>query len=34
MTAALVGMLVDEKKVEWDDPVTKYLPWFQLKDRR
>ena len=32
MTAALVGMLVDENKVEWDAPVTKYLPWFQLKD--
>ena len=26
MTAALVGMLVDEKKVEWDAPVTRYLP--------
>ena len=32
MTAALVGMLVDEKKVAWDEPVTNYLPWFQLKD--
>jgi len=32
MTAALVGMLVDEKKVAWDAPVTAYLPWFQLKD--
>jgi CubicO group peptidase (beta-lactamase class C family) len=32
MTAALVGMLVDEKKVDWDAPVTTYLPWFQLKD--
>src|SRR5688572_10700092 len=32
MTAALVGMLVDEKKVAWDDPVTKHLPWFQLSD--
>jgi len=32
MTAALVGMLVDEKKVEWDAPVTRYLPWFELKD--
>ena len=32
MTAALVGMLVDEKKVDWDAPVTRYLPWFQLKD--
>lgn len=32
MTAALVAMLVDEKKVAWDAPVTAYLPWFQLKD--
>lgn len=32
MTAALVAMLVDEKKIEWDAPVTRYLPWFQLKD--
>lgn len=32
MTAALVGMLVDEKKLAWDDPVTKHLPWFQLAD--
>ena len=32
MTAALIAMLVDEKTIEWDAPVTKYLPWFQLKD--
>jgi CubicO group peptidase (beta-lactamase class C family) len=32
MTAAALGMLVDEGKVRWDDPVTKYLPWFQLYD--
>lgn len=32
MTAALVGMLVDERKVKWDDPVVKYLRWFQIKD--
>src|SRR5438105_853024 len=32
MTAALVGMLVDDKKLNWDDPVVKHLPWFQLKD--
>ena len=32
MTAALVGMLVDEQKLAWDDPVIKYLPAFQLKD--
>jgi CubicO group peptidase (beta-lactamase class C family) len=32
MTAACLGMLVDSGKVKWDDPVTKYLPWFQLYD--
>jgi CubicO group peptidase (beta-lactamase class C family) len=32
MTAASIGMLVDEGKVRWDDPVTKYLPGFQLED--
>ena len=32
MTAAAIGMLVDEGSVEWDDPVTKHLPWFQLHD--
>ena len=32
MTAAAIGMLVDEGKVRWDDPVTKYLPTFQLYD--
>ena len=31
-TAAAVGMLVDEGKVRWDDPVTRHLPWFQLSD--
>ena len=32
MTATLVGMLVDENKVMWDDPVIRHLPSFQLKD--
>jgi len=32
MTAACVGMLVDEKKLTWDDPVTKHLKGFQLSD--
>jgi CubicO group peptidase (beta-lactamase class C family) len=31
-TAAALAMLVDEGKVKWDDPVTKYLPGFQLFD--
>ena len=32
MTAVAIAMLVDEGKVKWDDPVTKYLPEFQLYD--
>ncbi|WP_420147275.1 serine hydrolase [Spirosoma sp.] len=32
MTAACLGMLVDEGKLRWDDPVTNYLPAFQLYD--
>ena len=32
MTAALAGMLVDEGKLAWDDPVVKHLPSFQLRD--
>jgi CubicO group peptidase (beta-lactamase class C family) len=32
ITAAAIGMLVDEGKVQWDDPVTKHLPWFMLAD--
>jgi CubicO group peptidase (beta-lactamase class C family) len=31
-TAAAVGILVDEGKVSWDDPVQKHLPSFQLYD--
>jgi CubicO group peptidase (beta-lactamase class C family) len=32
-TATLTGMLVDEGKAGWDDPVTKYLPYFDLQVR-
>lgn len=32
MTAAAMGILVDEGKLHWDDPVTKHLPSFQLYD--
>jgi CubicO group peptidase (beta-lactamase class C family) len=32
MTSALIGMLVDEKKLAWDDPVVQHLPSFQLKN--
>jgi CubicO group peptidase (beta-lactamase class C family) len=31
-TATAIGMLVEEGKLEWDAPVTRYLPWFQLSD--
>lgn len=32
MTATCMGILVDEGKVSWDDPVVKFLPEFQLYD--
>lgn len=32
ITAAAVGMLVDEGKLRWDDPVAKHLPEFQVGD--
>ena len=31
-TAMALAMLVDNGKVHWDDPVTKYLPTFQMYD--
>lgn len=31
-TATLVGMLVDEGKAKWDDPVTRHFPGFELHD--
>lgn len=31
-TATVLGSLVDEQKVAWDDHVTKYIPWFELYD--
>jgi len=31
-TSAIVGMLVQEGKLEWNDPVRKYLPYFELYD--
>jgi CubicO group peptidase (beta-lactamase class C family) len=31
-TAMALGQLVDEGKLSWDDPVTQYLPYFQLHD--
>lgn len=32
ITAAALGILVDEGKIDWDDKITKHIPWFQLKD--
>lgn len=32
MTVALMGMLVDEGKIKWDDPASKYLPELQMYD--
>jgi CubicO group peptidase (beta-lactamase class C family) len=31
-TAAALAMLVDDRRLAWDDPVTRHLPWFQLAD--
>jgi CubicO group peptidase (beta-lactamase class C family) len=31
-TAASIGILVDEGKLDWDDKVTEHLPWFKLYD--
>ncbi|MHC4150247.1 MAG: serine hydrolase, partial [Planctomycetota bacterium] len=31
-TVSALGILVDEGKLEWDEPVRTYLPGFQLKD--
>jgi CubicO group peptidase (beta-lactamase class C family) len=32
MTTALTAMLVQEGRLDWDDPVQRYLPEFELKD--
>jgi CubicO group peptidase (beta-lactamase class C family) len=32
ITAAALGMLVDEGKMRWDDPVTRYVPTFAMYD--
>lgn len=31
-TGAAIGMLVDEEKLRWEDPVVDYLPQFRLSD--
>ncbi len=30
-TSAVVSMMVDEGKMDWDDPVTRYLPYFTME---
>lgn len=32
MTAAAIAMLVEEGRVDWQDPVIDHLPWFRLRD--
>ncbi len=32
MTAAAMGLLIDEGKADWDDPVAKHMPEFLLSD--
>ncbi len=32
-TATAIGMLADEGKLDWDDPVANYLPYFELAVR-
>ncbi|HLW39419.1 MAG TPA: serine hydrolase [Brumimicrobium sp.] len=32
ITAAALGILVDEGKINWDDKIIDHIPWFQLKD--
>lgn len=32
MTAAVLARLVDQGKLKWEDPVTKYLPQFRMHD--
>lgn len=31
-TATAIGLLIDEGKADWDDPVRKHLRWFRLAD--
>jgi CubicO group peptidase (beta-lactamase class C family) len=32
VTATALALLVEEGKIEWDAPVVRYLPWFQMWD--
>ena len=31
-TATALALLVEQGKIEWDEPVIRYLPWFRLSD--
>jgi CubicO group peptidase (beta-lactamase class C family) len=31
-TACAVGLLVDDGKLDWNDPVVKHMPWFKTPD--
>ena len=31
-TTAALAVLVDRGQIDWDDPVTKHIPWFQMYD--
>ncbi|MCB0786384.1 MAG: serine hydrolase, partial [Flavobacteriales bacterium] len=31
-TACAVGLLVDDGKLDWNDPVVEHLPWFRTPD--
>ncbi len=31
-TATVLGMLSDQGKLEWDEPLRSYIPWFRLHD--
>nr|MCU0320472.1 beta-lactamase family protein [Flavobacteriales bacterium] len=31
-TACAVGLLVDDGKLAWNDPVVKHMPWFKTPD--
>ena len=31
-TACAVGLLVDDGKIKWNDPVVKHMPWFKTPD--
>jgi CubicO group peptidase (beta-lactamase class C family) len=31
-TATALGLLVEEGRIQWDAPVVRYLPWFQMWD--